>query len=212
STVTSAGTFTVSVPATVNAKDLTLVHESAQTSAGATTTFPTAPTDNSGGNTWAQVSGSAVVSGALLEQYVWWKWAVSGDASSTVTVTRPGGTLVDTTAVVDVYKGLDSTKAGPQTTATTNSGSARKITTPAITPTGATTQEHMIMVAAINFNTSTNWATGSPIAATGGNWTVTAGTQTGALNTSQGMSTWDSDTSANTAYAATTATGNAFGA
>ena len=204
----AGGTFTVTVPGTVNAKDLMLVQESAKTSAGATATFPTAPTDNSGGNTWAQITGSAVISGVLLEQYVWWKWATSGDAGSTVTVTRPGGTLVDTTAMVDVYRGLDSTKAGPQQTAVTTSNAAsRTFKTPALTATGATTQEHLIMLGSVNFATSTAWAS---VNATGGTWGLDA-SQSGTLSATQGMANFDFDTAANTVMAATT-TGNYFGA
>ena len=154
SSTAASGTFTLTVPATVNAKDLLLVHEAGKATT-ATSTFPTAPTDNSGGNAWAQVSGTNVAN-TTVDQFVWWKWAVAGDATSTVTVTIPSSTLpAVTTAVVDVYKGLDSTASGPQTTGATNVGTtSRKFTTPAITPTGATTQEHMIMMVSGTFATS----------------------------------------------------------
>src|SRR5207245_7245750 len=74
--------------------------------------------------------------------------------------------------------------------------------------TGATTQEHMIMMVAGNFLTSTAWA--ASVNATGGTWTVQpSGTNTGSA-TSESMATYDSDTTANTAYAAT-ASANVWG-
>src|SRR4029077_11953975 len=98
----------------------------------------------------------------------------SGDAGATVTVTRPGGTLTDTTAVVDVYKGLDSTKAGPQTTgATTTRAASSRFNTPAITPSGATTREHMITMVAAGSTVAT-WAASPTVNATGTTWAVQA--------------------------------------
>jgi hypothetical protein len=209
SSTAASGTFTVTMPATVNAKDLLLVHEAGKATT-ATSTFPTTPTDNtSGGNTWATVSGTNVAN-TTVDQFVWWKWAISGDASSTVTVTIPGSTSPSiTTAVVDVYKGLDSTKNGPQTTGATNTSTNRKFNTPAITASGATTQEHMIMMVGGNFNTSTAWP--ATVNATGGTWAVQpSGTNAGGA-TSESMATYDADTNANSAYLAT-ASANVWGA
>src|SRR5207302_8419968 len=130
--------------------------------------------------------------------------------SKTVTVTIPSSTSPTvTTAVVDVYKGLDSTKNGPQTTGQTNTSANKKFVTPAITPSGATTQEHMIMMVEGDSASSPTWPT--PVNATGGNWALQpSGSSTGVNGSSMATATYDSDTSANTAYAAAT-TGNIFG-
>src|SRR5205807_1656835 len=209
SSTNASGTFTLTTPATVNAEDLLLVHEAGKATA-ATATFPALPTDNSGGNAWAQVAGTNVAN-VTIDQFVWWKWAVSADGGKTVTVTIPSSTTPSvTTAVVDVYKGLDSTQASPQTTGATNTGTgSRKFTSPAITPSGATTQEHMIMMVSGTFATSTAWS--ATVIATGGTWAVqSSGTNIGSAS-AQSMATYDSVTSANTAYAAT-ASGNVWGA
>ncbi len=208
SSTNASGTFTVTIPATVNADDLLLVHEAGQ-STTATATFPSTPTDNSGGNTWATVSGTNVAN-ATVDQFVWWKWAVSADASKTVTVTIPSSTSPTvTTAVVDVYKGLDSTKGGPQTTGATNTLANKKFNTPAITPSGGTTQEHMIMMVAGDSASGPAWP--ATVAAGGGTWAVQpSGANNGSSGASMAVATYDSDTSANTAYAATQ-TGNIFG-
>ena len=90
------------------------------------------------------------------------------------------------------------------------SAGVRTITTPAITPSGATTQEHMIMLASLNYRTAaTAWP--ATIAATGGTWAVqSSGTQVGNTSTIQSTAAYDADTVANTAFAATT-TGNVAG-
>src|SRR5438067_7264591 len=81
-----SGTFTITIPSTVNAKDLLLIQETSKETT-ATATVPSVPTDGTtGGNTWASIMGTAVAN-ATIEQYVFWKWAVSGDASQAATVT-----------------------------------------------------------------------------------------------------------------------------
>jgi len=119
----TSGTFTVTTPATANPKDLLLLQMVGK-AATATATAPTVPTDASGGNAWQLITGSNVAV-TTIDQFVWWKWAVAADASASNTVTIPASTTPSVTSVVvHVYRGLDSTKTGPQNTAVTATKSA----------------------------------------------------------------------------------------
>jgi hypothetical protein len=205
--VAASGTFTVSIPATANPKDLLLVHETGQATT-ATATVPAVPTDASGGNLWASITGTNVAN-ATVDQFIFWKWAVAADAGKAVTVTIPGSTSPTvTSATIEIYRGLDSTKASPQTTGATATATAKKLITPAITPSGATTQEHMFMEAGANFNTSTTWSA-TIVNTTGGTWALQTSTIGSA--TVEAQASYDLDTAANTAISSTTNAVNNFG-
>ena len=197
--VAASGTFTVTEPATVNAKDLLLIQETGKATTS-TATVPAVPTDGSGGNAWASITGTNVAN-ATVDQFVFWKWAVAADFSKVVTVTIPASTTETvTSASIEVYRGLDSTQAAPQQTGVTSTRTNTTFRTPAITATGATNQEHLFVLVGANFNTSTAWP--ATVNATGGTWARQvniAGTAT-----TEAQSVYDFDDTTNAVMALTT--------
>ena len=206
SSAAASGTFTVTEPATVNAKDLLLIQETGK-STTATATVPAVPTDASGGNAWASITGTNVANGTV-DQFVFWKWAVAADPSKVVTVTIPASTTETvTSASIEVYRGLDSTQAAPQQTGVTVTRTNTTFRTPAITATGGTNQEHLFVLVGANFATSTTWP--ANVNATGGTWTRQVNIAGTAATEAQ--SVYDFDTAANTVMALTTSAAT-FGA
>lgn len=108
---TTTTSFTVVIPADVQDGDLLVLCVINRNGAG---TDPTVVDDDTGGNTWTKFAGDA--NGKAT---IWRKFATSGTASKTITVS---GCLDSSTGGVDAYSGADTTT--PLTNLTTSANAS----------------------------------------------------------------------------------------
>src|SRR5207237_7491474 len=198
-TWTGTGTATIAIPATVQANDLLVIQQTARVGS---TTYPTAPTDAGGGNTWTKLTAFQ----ATISQVISHKYAVVADAGINVTVTPSSAAVAGTInlASLHVYKGVTGAVRHAQvgTTATIQTMGCN-----GITPTGATAAapSHLMCFFSANAVPTTAYNGSLGMAP----WAYNADTgATAAISNSA----WDAEVTAATAVPIVTSSNNIFAA